>query len=60
MECGQQEMPLPSSRMASGRGVGIPRLTLTTFPTGGGLTEERVNRFALFVGRVGLQEMEIH
>ena len=53
-------MPLASSRMASGRGVRIPGLTLTTFPTGGGLTEERVNRFALFVGRIGLQEMEIH
>ena len=53
-------MPLASSGMAAGRGMAVPLLTLTTFPTGGRLTEERVNRFALFVGRVGLQEMEIH
>jgi len=53
-------MPLASSRMASRRGMSIPLLSLTPLPTGGGLTEERVNRFALFVGRVGLQEMEIH
>jgi hypothetical protein len=46
--------------MASGRRVRIPGLTLATFPPGGGLTEERVNRFALLVGRIGLQEMEIH
>ena len=53
-------MSLASSRMAAGRSVGIPLLTVTTLPTGGGLTEERVNRFALFIGRVGLQEMDIH
>jgi hypothetical protein len=53
-------MPLASGRMASGRGMSIPALALATIPTGGGVTEERVNRFALFVGRVGLQEMEIH
>jgi hypothetical protein len=53
-------MPLASCRMTSGRGMSIPLRTLTAFPTGCRLTEERVNSFALFVGRVGLQEMEIH
>ena len=53
-------MPPASGRMAPGRGMSIPLLTLTALPTGGGQTEERVNRFALFIGRVGLQEMEIH
>jgi hypothetical protein len=53
-------MPLASGRMAPGGGVSIALLTLTAIPTGGRQTEERINRFALFIGRVGLQEMEIH
>ena len=53
-------MPLASSGMAASRSMAIPLLTLTTLPTGGGLAEKRVNRLALFVGRVGLQEMDIH
>jgi hypothetical protein len=40
--------------------MGIPLLPLPTLPTGSGLTEKRVNRLALFVGWVGLQEMDIH
>lgn len=53
-------MPLAPGRVASGCGMGIPLLTLTTFPAGDGLAEKRVNSVAFFVGRVGLQEMEIH